>query len=152
VPASKVAIIARHESDAKKAENQFKTTLHVLARRARWRGTYPNRRPDRPRLPDETVELVLSLARENPSYVEPPELKADIVERCPRLTARSPIGEGTAMARLFPRHRLHTGMSFLPLPGTSWLSLKPVQLESFVVSSRALRVDLRLVSVLTKLW
>ena len=83
MPASKVAIIARHESDAKKAENQFKTTLHVLARRARWRGTYPNRRPDRPRLPDETVELVLSLARENPSYVEPPELKADIVERCP---------------------------------------------------------------------
>ena len=39
---------------------------HRALIRRRW--TYPHRRPGRPPLPDETVELILRLARENPRW------------------------------------------------------------------------------------
>jgi hypothetical protein len=47
------------------------TILDWHRRLVRRRWTYPSRKPGRPPLPAETVELVLRLARENPRYVEP---------------------------------------------------------------------------------
>ena len=45
-----------------------KTILRWHRSLVRRRWTYPHRRPGRPALPDETVELILRLARENPRW------------------------------------------------------------------------------------
>jgi len=100
-----------------------RTILDWHRRLVRKRWTYPHRRPGRPALPEETVELICRLARENPRW--------GYLRIVGELKKLGVAASKTAVASVLRRH------GFLPAPrraGPTWTEFLRAQAKGIVAT------------------